>query len=184
MTAANVFEAAFGKIYGKPCWSVEQGHGSFLTFEFGKPHLDVHEPIVASKTVSSRVRKGLERRLIHARGQWHLWIYCCAWEVLSNGRRVGHSESTDIKIQRAADFLNGQKLVRFSNFPRKYQCLFEFDLGGRLKTRPYDKESVQWRLFEPSKRVLSLRADGLYRHIHSDTPGKEDDWKPLKVDGS
>ena len=24
-----------------PCWNVHHGHGSFITFEFGKPHLKV-----------------------------------------------------------------------------------------------------------------------------------------------
>jgi len=180
MPVAQTLERAFSRIYGKPCWGVKQGHGSFLTFEFGESHVVVYEPVVTSRIVSPRVRKGLARRLAFARGQWHLWIYCCSWEVLSRGRSLAHSESSDSKIQRAADFLNGQKLVRFSILPRKLQCIFEFDLGGILKTWPYDKKSEQWLLYEPSKNVLLLRADRHYKYGRSDVPGNDEDWKPLQ----
>ena len=89
--------------------------------------------------------------------------------------------ASDTKIHRAADLLNGQKLVRFSILPRKLQCIFEFDLGGTLKTEPYDKESEQWLLYEPSKKVLLLRADSRYKHARADVPSNEKDWKPLQI---
>jgi hypothetical protein len=170
MPVAQTLERAFRRIYGKPCWGVKQGHGSFLTFEFGESHVVVHEPVIASRSASPDVRKALARRRAFARGQWHLWIYCCSWQVLSRGRSLAHSESSDTKIHRAADLLNGQKLVRFSILPRKLQCIFEFDLGGTLKTEPYDKESEQWLLYEPSKKVLLLRADSRYKHARADVP--------------
>ncbi len=181
MRVANVFRKAFGKIYGKPCWGVKQGYGSFLTFEFGEPHLVIYEPVVASRTASSEVRENLAKRRAFARGQWHLWIYCCDWQVLSCGKRMGDS-STDARIRRAADCLSGQKLVRFSIRPQSLQCIFEFDLGGTLKTSPYkkdDKAREQWLLYEPSKKVLVLRADGHYKYVRSDVPENEGDWKPL-----
>jgi hypothetical protein len=184
MPIAQTLERAFRRIYGKPCWGVKQGLGSFLTFEFGESHVVVHEPVVASRSASPRVRKALARRIAFARGQWHLWIYCCGWQVLSRGRRLAHSESSDIKIERAADFLNGQKLVRFSISSRKLQCIFEFDLGGILKTRPYDKKSEQWLLYEPSKKVLLLRADSRYKYVRGNVPENEGDWKPLQVRSS
>jgi hypothetical protein len=184
MSVAHALEMAFRRIYGKPCWGVKRGYGSFLTFEFGNPHLVVHEPVTASGTVSRGVREALARRRAFAHGQWYLWIYCCSWKVLSRGRTVAHSESSDAKIKRAAEFLNGQKLVGFSILSRKLQCIFEFDLGGTLKTQPFDKEGEQWLLYEPSKKVLSLRADGRYRHGRSDVAERENQWKSLRVGGS
>src|SRR6266700_2643064 len=176
---AAVFERTFGRIYGKPCWGVRPGYGSFLTLEFGEPHLEVREPIAANKDVSARVRERLARRSIFVHGEWHLWIYCCDWEVRSKGKRIGDS-STKLKIRRAADCLDGQKLTRFSMSRRNVQCAFEFDLGATLRTKPYDKESVQWLLFEPSHRVVSVRADGCYKHIRSDVPEKQGVWKPFE----
>jgi hypothetical protein len=183
MPVTPIFESVFSKIYGKPCWGVKQGHASFLTFEFGKPHIVIREPIVASKNASSKVRESLARRRVYSRGQWHLWIYCCDWEALFRGKRV-RSSSTDAKIGQAADFLNGQKLVRFSILPRKLQCVFEFDLGGVLKTRPFDRESEQWLLYEPTKKVLILRADGLYTYNRSNVTDKEQKWQPIQVSDS
>jgi hypothetical protein len=170
------FEKVFEDILGKPCWNVKPGYGSFLTLEFGKPHLVVHEPIAARKERSAKVRENLACRQVYARGEWHLCIYCCDWEVHCKGKRVGDS-STKLRIRRAADFLDGQKLIRFSILPRKVQSIFVFDLGGTLKTFPYDKDSEQWLIFEPSHKVLILRADGRYKYVRSDLPDDEKAWK-------
>jgi len=183
MRIAPVFERVFKRIYGKPCWDVRPGHGSFLTFEFGKPHLKVYEVIVASKGASAKPRERLARRQAYVCGDWHLWIYCCNWEVLSKGKHVGDS-STKLKMRRAADILNGQKLIRLLIFPRKAQSVFEFDLGATLKTRPYDKESEQWLLYEPSHKALVVRADGRYIHHRSDVVDNHEDWKPIRVSAS
>jgi hypothetical protein len=126
-----------------------------------------------------KVREGLARRRVRVHGEWHLWIYCCDWEVLSGSKRIG-DRSTKPKIHRAAQFLNGQKLIRFSISPRRVRCVFEFDLGAILKTRPYDKEGEQWLLYEPSHKVLSLRADGRYRYMRSDVPEDQGRWKPMQ----
>src|SRR5580704_3237092 len=139
MRIAPIFNKVFREIYGKPCWNVKPGYGSFLSLEFGKPHLDIREPTVAGKDASRRVRTLLARRSVFVHGEWHLRIDCCSWEVLSNGRHVGNG-STKVNVRRAADLLSGQKLIQFSFFPREVQCVFEFDLGATLKTAPYDKK--------------------------------------------
>jgi hypothetical protein len=173
------FKRVFKRLLGKPCWDVRPGYGSFLTLEFGRPHLEIHEPIAARKGVSAKVRERLARRHVRTYGEWHLWIKCCDWEVHFKGKRVGDS-STKLGIRRAADFLNGQKLIQFSLASRKVQSIFVFDLGATLKISPYDKSSgEQWLLFEPSQKVLTLRADGRYRHIRSDLPADKEHWKPI-----
>ena len=180
MRVATAFETAFEKIYGKPCWRVWKGIGSFLTFNFGKPHLEIREPIVASKEASQKVRESLARRNAVVKGDWILWIYCCSWEVLSHGRQVAHSESSERRIVRAANLLDGQKLVRFSLVPRGLHCIFEFDLGGELRTRPFSRTHEQWLLYEPTDKVLVLRADKRYSHHSSNAPDKAKDWKPVQ----
>jgi hypothetical protein len=183
MKIAPIFQRAFSSLYGQPCWGVRPGYGSFLTLEFGAPHLEVREPIMASKTASAKVRISLARRNVYPRGEWHLWIYCCDWELLSNGKRIADG-STRNKMRRAADVLNGQKLTRFSVSPRKILCTFEFDLGAVLTTRPFDKKSEQWLLYEPEHRVLVLRADGHYRYERSNAPEDPKKWKPIEIRGS
>jgi hypothetical protein len=176
-----IFEKVFGKIDGKPCWRVSPGWGSFLTFEFGKPHLEINEPTVPKGNTSEKLRLHMAKRRVFIKGDWHLWIYCCNWKVLSKkGELVGESTS-EPSIQRAADFLDGQKLVRFSITPEQTLCTFEFDLGGVMETRPYDRQSVQWFFFDaPVHKVLVLRADGCYSYHRSDRPAGEK-WKPIQI---
>jgi hypothetical protein len=81
----------------------------------------------------------------------------------------------------AADVLNGQKLIRFSILPRKVHSIFEFDLCGILKTSPFDRESEQWLFYEPSQKVLLLRADGRYKYNRSDVPENQGAWKPVSA---
>jgi len=171
-------EKIFRSLYGKPCWGVSPGFGSFLTLEFGKPHLEVRAPVVANKSASAKVRKGLARRAVHVHGEWHLWIYCCDWQVFCGSKRIGDS-STKARIRRAAEFLNGQALTGFSISPRKVSCVFEFDLGATLTTRPYNNKGEQRLLYEPSHKVLTVRADGHYKHMRSDVPEDPGEWKPM-----
>ena len=175
MRVAAPLQKPFKRIYGKPCWQVKVGYGSFLTLEFGEPHLEIREPIVA-KRVSRIVRHHLARRMVTVHGDWHLWIYCCEWEVLSAGKHIGDS-STKRKARIAADSLDGRKLTAFAVSARTAQTVFKFERGTNLRTRPYDKSSEQWLLYEPSGMVLTTRADGRYSYGRSNA--SEDRWKPI-----
>jgi len=196
MPVSLVFERAFRRIYGKPCWGTRVGYGLMLDMHFGRPHLEVREPMVASKDCSARVRESLARRGLYVHGEWHLWIYSCNWEIFSKGKRIGDN-STERSACRAAAFLKGEKLTRLSISPRKVECAFEFDLGATLRTRPDNKGSDQWLLFinlphsdvpvdkrypaKASHRVLTLRGDGFYSYHHPDlSPGLQR-WKPISI---
>ena len=98
---ALVIEEAFSQLYGKPCWQVKQGYGSFLTFEFGEPHLHIREPKPASEQASAKVRKLLARRQVTIHGDWHLWIYLCDWQILSHGQAIANSESDREVVKKA-----------------------------------------------------------------------------------
>jgi hypothetical protein len=175
-----IFDRVFAEIYGKPAWRVSPGWGSFLTFEFGDPSLEIREPIVAVRDVSQSEREALARRRVFIHGDWHLWIYCCDWEVASGGNLIGQSTSAP-SIQKAADFLDGQKLIRFSFNPEPMRCVFEFDLGGRLETYPYDHENEQWLFFNSrNHHVLVLRADEMYSYGRSDRSDAKN-WKPVQI---
>lgn len=176
MEIASIFQRVFREIYGKPCWNVIPGYGSFFTLEFGKPHLEFREPTVASKDASRKVRRLLARRNVFVHGEWYLRIDSCVWEVLSNGKHVGNG-STKPSMRRATDLLNGQKLVQFSFFPQDMQCLFEFDLGASLRTDPYDRKGEQWVLHTPKHMALTLRADRRYQYIRTDIPRDRGPWK-------
>jgi hypothetical protein len=180
MSIDPIFDQIFTQIYGKPAWRVSPGWGSFLTLEFGEPHLEIREPVVARKEASQRVRQALAKRQVFIHGDWHLWINCWDWKVFSNRKLVGQSTLAPT-IRKAAELLDGQVLINFSLRPKPVRCRFEFDLGGRLETYPYDRKSVQWLLYDSrSHTVLTLRADRVYSYGPSNRPAA-DEWKPIRI---
>jgi len=172
----NSIERAFAALAGRPCWGVRRGHGSFLTLEFGRPRLVVFEPRRAPNGASPKVRRSLARRHVFVRGQWHLWIYCCQWSLKVDGRVVG-DWTTKPRVDRAARALDGQRLLGIKIAPRGAGTTFIFDLGGELETKPYDRRSEQWRLFEPNHRVLTWRADRRFQHKASNRAASRLGWR-------
>ena len=171
---------ALSRLYGLPCWNVTRGYGSFLTLEFGRPHLHVHRPFTS--TSSSRlVREVAARRHVQVRGDWHLWIYCCDWAVFEGSRLIASADSRNHRIDRATRYLNGQKIVTARVLPRGTRTRFEFDLGGRLETRPYDRKSEQWLLYEPGGNVLAVRADKRYSYGPGDRHPDQQRWLAINA---
>jgi hypothetical protein len=174
---SKAFADTFAKLYGFPCWGVKPGLFPSLTMEFGEPHLEIREPQPPKPQWSPRTREHFARRLVVVHGAWHLWVYCCDWIVFLYGRSVGDSSSRKC-VQKAADALDGQALVSADVRVRGCRTVFEFDLGGRLVTRPYDRKSEQWLLYTPSGKVLNLRADKQFKFAQADG-SEEARWQPL-----
>lgn len=167
--------AAFAPVLGCPAWQVKKGHGSFLTLEFGAPRLEVG-PVRKSR------KPGCPgHRDVAVTGDWHLWIYCCGWNIVQDSERMAHSESADAAIAKATGWLDGQLLERLWMEPGTTVTRFEFDLGGVLETFPVgdDPSDEQWFLYEPSGDVLGVRADGRFSYGPGDTPPDEVRWLPL-----
>jgi hypothetical protein len=160
---AEPLHRAFAPLIGLPAWSVRKGHGSFLTLEFGPPRLEVREPIMASPDASDRVRARLARRQVIPRGEWHLWIYCCHWRVLTGGTQIAWSDASDSEIDAAAGELDGRTLTDVEADPTRGTSKFSFEQGASIETWPYDDgNDEQWMLYMKSGGVLSYRADGSY----------------------
>ncbi|MCA1198494.1 hypothetical protein K9B35_10980 [Sphingomonas sp. R647] len=130
---------------GLPVWGANQGFGSFLTLEFGAP---------------SPVREGY--------GEWHVWIYCCNWQILREGVELAWSESDSSSIKRAVSTLNQHCLSDISVEPPSGRSAFLFDGGLALETWPYggDPSEEQWMIYAGS-RVLTHLADGGFRDLPS-----------------
>jgi hypothetical protein len=180
---ADPIGSVFAPLIGLPAWNVKKGHGSFLTFEFGTPHLYIREPrepIAELSTQDSPMRRQLQRRLVVPHGDWHLWIYCCHWRCSENGIERSMSESSDAEIIAAAKSMDGQRLISIVVDPTAGRSLFHFDLGATLETWPYgdDANDEQWFLFTPSKYVLGYRADGHYSWVKDNQPSNEERWFP------
>ena len=180
----TILNDIFQPIYGKPCWQVEQGYGSFLNFEFGEPHLRIQVPRQATKQAPEKVRKNAARRHVYVRGDWHLWIYICDWRIIHKGQELANHDSNRRAIKKAIIELNGQQLNQVT-VASSLTSIFEFDLGGRLEVVPnyddYEKTVDLWLLYEPSGDVFTLRADGQYSHMPGSTLRDKHIWQPLEI---
>ena len=174
----NPIEQSFGRLLGKPCWGVARGHGSFLTLEFGAPHLIVREPVAFSAHASVRMKRVLSKRSVHVHGDWHLWIYCCQWRVRAHGKLIG-DWTTPRRIDRAARELSGQRLTDVTVGSRGAITRFVLDLGAELETKPYDRSGEQWLLYQPNGTVLAWRADRKYQHIAGTRVPEGSRWRKL-----
>ncbi len=182
MSQNSVIEKVFTPLYGKPCWNVGHGWGSFLTLEFGSPRLLIDEPEEAQPDWSPSMRKHHARRRIRVGGEWHLWIYCCEWSVCTGDKLVGDSaleSSSKRRIARGAKELDGQKLLQVEVAPSRGSSIFTFDLGSRLETAPYKAGSTQWLLYEPSGKVFSYCDNGMYSHQRGNTPPSRKKYQAL-----
>jgi hypothetical protein len=173
----NPIAEAFAPLRELAGWNVRQGHGSFVTFEFGAPVLEIGEPRMSS--VRAKLGRKTPSRSSYVRGAWHLWIYCCHWKMLTSGEELAWSEDDDRRIGHATTELNGQMLAGVSVNPSKGTSSFKFDLGGELLTWPYEiGDDEQWRLYEPDGRVLQYRADGCYARDPAEFTDAQNIWLP------
>lgn len=165
---------------GKPCWRVQEGHGSCLTLEFGQPILTTMKPRPVTPEMSPRVRRHLSRPQAFVHGEWHLWVWDCDWTIHQNRKRLASNGSrSSSTIVRAGKELQGQSIVDVVIDATRGRTRFEFDYGGRLETRRRNRGGEQWLLFDPREHVLTVRADGRYSHVHRSSSINHEKWTPL-----
>jgi hypothetical protein len=174
--SARLLQQIFKNVYGKPSWLVRYNPGAGVTFEFGKPKLNIW------KKVLQPTKKGRKypRRVATVHGDWHLCTFCCDWEIRQNQRKICDSNSERAEINHGCAILDGQMLTKVVVNSKNLVTDFHFDLGGHLQTRPYKKEdefSSMWDLFCPNGRVFSLRSDGNYSYQPGGKPVPEKCWQ-------
>ena len=179
----SIVDEVFNPILGKPAWNVRKGFGSFLTFEFGDPYLEIQEPREAASDTSEKVRRRLARRWVRVCGAWHLWIEYGEWRAFSFGKRIGDWNSSDRTLRKIASEFDGQALVRATVDEQAHTSL-EFDLGGKLEIFPWPideefPEMAEWSLYEPTGKVFQLRCDGYYCYKSGQEITHPEDWLPL-----
>ena len=174
---AKIIRNLFTELYGIPSWNVKKGHGSFLTFEFGDPSIDIGKIYEASQPFGFKY----QCRPAYVHGAWHLWIYMCEWNILWKDQEICESESDDLTIHRACGFLNGQALESVT-VKADGATHFNFDLDGHLKTVPYSDSEPEntWILFCPDKRIFSLRSDRYYSIEQNDEDSSGEVYLELK----
>lgn len=128
----------FEQIIGMKPTRVKLGFGSFITIDFGK---DIPEEV--------KTRQGTQ---IRYHGEWHLWVYQCAWQIDQNGTVLVHSESPKVAIESTLSILNDKTFTAFSLLNNFFDAELKFeDMTLRLL---HTKEGEQWMLFTPENKTL------------------------------
>ncbi len=154
-------EDAFRPMLGQLVWSVRRGYGTFLTMEFGSPHLTVREPIVAASNADAKVKRNLAARRVSLVGDWHFWVEYANWEIKTDNYTIRSEDATLAPIKEGLNELDGQILLSADVAQLDHSCLLKFDLGASLHIWPGSEiEDNQWSIYEFDRDILSYKADG------------------------
>lgn len=154
-SAKNLFQ----KILDTKPTRVKLGHGSFITFDFGR---DIPEEI--------KTRNGLKTRYF---GEWHLWVYMCAWRIDINKKPCAGSEDSREKIENCLAELVQRELneVIILNNAFDAKLVFGKDKDIELYLFSfYTEERKQWMLFTPEKKVFTAGPGNEWSYHDSDKP--------------
>lgn len=155
---------SFDPLLGKLVWSVRRGVGTFLTMEFGEPHLRVREPIEPRESTEPRVVRRLKSRVVHIEGDWHLWIQHAGWKLTTAHGRLDSDDDIGKSADTALADLDGQKLVSAVASSNGKRWHLKFDLGGELEIWPAPYEAQEsdelWGLYSWEGKIVICRQNG------------------------
>lgn len=152
----------FRPLIGLPAWQVRRGHGSFLTMEFGEPHLEIRQPRVVVGEVDERVKKNFQRRRVFVLGKWHFWVQYCNWTLVNPNGRVSSDDTDTAKVDKCLGELDGQILIEVCEDINRASCDLKFDLGGVLMHWPSPEflDDDQWTVHCEDKSVYAYQTNG------------------------
>jgi len=170
----------FNPFIDQLAWQVRRTHGSFLTMEFGAPHLTVREPIAASPDTSLRIKRNLQRRHVDVTGDWHFWVQYGDWRISTANGVLTSDHPWGSEFDECLRDLEGQRLVSVDRGIRERSCAFKFDLGGILEIWPSTEiPEDQWSLYSWDGDIVTCRNDGALEFEKADL--QQSVYKPLDV---
>lgn len=168
----NDVEKLFSPMAGKIAWNIMRTQGSMFFVEFGDPHIRTLGPLVKSYGINENQILRKKRRLVVLYGEWTLLVQDCNW-TLQAWEYSANQDATPVDMDVPFEALSGQYVesVLYDEFSRS--CIFNFDLGAKLKISPKmdcDLRDKQWTLSSKDDVYVSLLNDG---EIYRETGGGE-----------
>lgn len=135
-------EQLLSQIIGMRITRSKLGYGSFITMDWGN---DIVEEL--------KTKDGTEKQIF---GEWHLWVYMCAWRLEKSGDPIiGAGDERDI-IQPKIPLLIGKKLLQAQVLNNSFDVILHFEQGYRLLLFSFEVEdSEQWLFFTPNRKVFT-----------------------------
>ncbi len=151
MTTTSAQDVA-SDVVGEICWRAGRGHGSFITFDFG------------------RLLPGPNRE----RGEWHLWVYFGDWTLREGGRVLATTWDDYPVIDTGIERFTGKRLDGVRIDADTLDTTFVFENSLTLDIGPNtDDESPDadwWLLFTPGEQVLVIGPGPAWTHRSSIEP--------------
>lgn len=136
---------------------VKLGHGSFITMDFGRDISEVYNTRSGPKTRSF--------------GEWHFWIYMCAWRIDKARMPVAGCEDSREKIEASLSELSIRKLKKVEILNNAFDAKFIFGEDMELHLFSfYTEESEQWMLFTPENKTFTAGPGIQWSYSDSDKP--------------
>lgn len=140
--STQLLKDILSRIQGLKSYNIKLGHGSFLTIDFG-------EPI----EINVKTKKGIEK---FTRGEWHLWIYMCAWRIDKDNKALAGSSDSRNKIESVLKKIDGKELISF-RLKHSLEAVLVFH--GKYELRMFSintEDQDQWMIYTPDKNVLTV----------------------------
>lgn len=133
---------------------VKLGYGSFITMDFGN---DIE--------VKVKTKTGVNK---HTRGEWHLWVYQCAWRIDKNDKPVVGSEDDRKIIEKLVKCIEGKVLKKFEILTDSFDAKLTF--SGNIVLYLFSHITVeveQWMLYTPGDKVLVVGPSTQWKYSSS-----------------
>jgi len=149
--ASNIFTKLKGI---KPTRAI-QGHGSFITIDFGR---DFSEEM--------KTRTGIK---IRHYGEWRLWVCMCAWRIDINKKPCAGSEDSREKIKDCLSQIVERELSECIILNNAFDAKLVFGTDIELYLFSFHtEEEKQWLLFTPEKKVFVAGPNSEWSYHDSD----------------
>jgi len=142
-------QAKVNQLLGQKAWGVSLGYGSFLTIEFGQP-----------------LPSNNEQQKIH--GEWHLWLYNCAWRLEEGDKILAASEDERNNLEVAVHRLENLTIGR-DNTDSEWG-------NNHIVSLPWDSNAVQQYDQVKKNTPNNYSSLTLLMQIFKNDTGKVDEW--------
>jgi hypothetical protein len=140
LTKTDLYEiqATVAPLLRHKAWNVSLGVGSFITLEFGEP-----------------LPLGEQDKRIH--GEWHLWVYMCAWRLEKNNEFIAGCEDPRDQLIEDVKLMEGLAIKSIEILAPACDTIIHFEDEVILRLFSiYSKENEHWMLFAPDGNVLVM----------------------------
>lgn len=135
-------EQLFSQIIGMKTTRAKLGYGSFITIDWGK---DITEKF--------KTKRGIEKQIF---GEWHLWIYMCAWRLERNNKPIVGANDERELISKHIAILSGKILSHVTIKNDSFDTVLQFEDNFQLLLFSFGVEDdEQWMLYTSENKTFA-----------------------------